>query len=206
MKGDRDAILNRIRAATHRRPPGPNRAPATTPRPSISGDLVGHFSERARLLASDVVGPLAASDAPRAVAGYLRERQLPLRAVCWPELGTLDWKSAGVEVAPRAAGGDDPVGITGAFCAIAETGTLMLLSGPETPATVSLLPETHVALLPTSGIVAHMEDAWSLLRNQRGALPRTVNFVSGPSRTADIEQTVTLGAHGPYRVLIVLLN
>jgi L-lactate dehydrogenase complex protein LldG len=51
-----------------------------------------------------------------------------------------------------------------------------------------------------------MEDAWALLKREHGALPRAVNFVSGPSRTADIEQTVTLGAHGPYRVLIILLN
>jgi len=80
----------------------------------------------------------------------------------------------------------------------------MLLSGPDTPASVSLLPETHVALLPVKRIVARMEDAWALARREHALLPRAVNFVSGPSRTADIEQTVTLGAHGPYRVLIVL--
>ena len=91
------------------------------------------------------------------------------------------------------------------FCGIAETGTLMLLSGPQTPPTVSLLPETHIALLPVARIVAHMEDGWDLLRAELGNMPRAVNFVSGPSRTADIEQTVTLGAHGPYRVHIVLL-
>jgi L-lactate dehydrogenase complex protein LldG len=69
---------------------------------------------------------------------------------------------------------------------------------------VSLLPETHVAVVPVARIVAHMEDGWDLLRTEEGQLPRAVNFVSGPSRTADIEQTVVLGAHGPYRVHIVL--
>lgn len=206
MRDDRDGVLARIRAATGSRTVSPERARATTPLPAINGDLIRHFSERAKLLASDVVGPVVETDAPHAVADYLRARQLPLRAVCWPALSKQDWKLAGIETEPRAARGDDLVGITGAFCAIAETGTLMLSSGADTPATVSLLPETHVALLPTSRIVAHMEDAWALLRREHDKLPRAVNFVSGPSRTADIEQTVTLGAHGPYRVLIVLIG
>jgi L-lactate dehydrogenase complex protein LldG len=81
-----------------------------------------------------------------------------------------------------------------------------LCSGVETPATVSLLPETHVAVVPVARIVAHMEDGWDLARAELGELPRAVNFVSGPSRTADIEQTVVLGAHGPYRVHIVLVG
>ncbi|MBA3903867.1 MAG: hypothetical protein C0522_09380, partial [Rhodocyclaceae bacterium] len=106
----------------------------------------------------------------------------------------------------RPATGDDLVGVTGAFCAIADTGTLMLLSGPDTPAATSLLPETHIAILPVSRVVPFMEDGWRLLREEKGSLPRAVNFVSGPSRTADIEQTVTLGAHGPYRVHIILVG
>ena len=81
----------------------------------------------------------------------------------------------------------------------------MLLSGHDTPAATSLLPETHIAVVARERIVATMEDAWALLRQEQGALPRAVNFISGPSRTADIEQTVTLGAHGPARVLIVLI-
>ena len=133
---------------------------------------------------------------PEAVARYLRAASLPLAAVCWAEFAALDWRSAGMEAEARAAREGDLVGITGAFCAIAETGTLMTLSGRDTPATVSLLPETHVA---------GMEEAWQLLRDERGNPPRAVNFISGPSRTADIEQTVTVGAHGPYRVHIVML-
>lgn len=82
----------------------------------------------------------------------------------------------------------------------------MLLSGTRTPATVSLLPETHVAVVERTCMVATMEDAWDRLRSVHGTLPRAVNFISGPSRTADIEQTVTLGAHGPYRVLIVIVG
>ena len=98
----------------------------------------------------------------------------------------------------------DKTGISGCFCAIAETGTLMLLSGPQTPASVSLLPETHIAVVPVGRIVATMEDAFALLRAEQGALPRAVNFISGPSRTGDIEQTIVLGAHGPCRVHLIL--
>ena len=106
----------------------------------------------------------------------------------------------------RAARDGDLVGITTAFCAIAETGTLMMVSGPRTPAATSLLPETHIALVRADRIVRGMEEAWQLLRAELGAPPRAVTFISGPSRTADIEQTVTLGAHGAYRVHLILIN
>ncbi|HET9662883.1 MAG TPA: lactate utilization protein C, partial [Burkholderiales bacterium] len=139
------------------------------------------------------------------VGDYLRGAALPLAAVCWPEFAALDWGSAGVKVAARAARDDDLVGITGSFCAIAETGTLMLVSGSRTPSATSLLPETHVAIVRAQSIVSHMEEAWRLLRGELPEMPRAVNFVSGPSRPADIEQTVTLGAHGPYRVHIIVI-
>jgi len=81
-----------------------------------------------------------------------------------------------------------------------------MVSGPRTPATVSLLPETHIAIVAASRIFAHMEDGWDLARRELGQLPRAVNFISGPSRTADIEQTMVLGAHGPYRVHIIVVE
>jgi L-lactate dehydrogenase complex protein LldG len=176
------------------------------PIPPLAGDLVKRFGERAASLASDVAQARTITEVPDLVARYLSERQLPRQGVCWPVLAPYGWHSAGIELQARAARGDDLVGITGAFAGIAETGTLMLLSGPETPATVSLLPETHVAVLESGRIMATMEQAWDRLRVERGALPRAVNFVSGPSRTADIEQTVTLGAHGPYRVFIIIVG
>ncbi|HVL75378.1 MAG TPA: LUD domain-containing protein, partial [Noviherbaspirillum sp.] len=90
--------------------------------------------------------------------------------------------------------------------AVAETGTLMLLSGPRTWPSASLLPETHVAIVERSRIVAAMEDAFALARAEHGELPRAVNFISGPSRTGDIEQTIVLGAHGPYRVHVIIVD
>ena len=142
---------------------------------------------------------------PGGIAGTVNAPSLPLTAVCWLEFEGLSWQAAGMEIAARPARDSDLVGITGAFCAIAETGTLMTVTGPRTPATVSLLPETHIAIVPASRIVRGMEEAWQLVRDEIGQPPRATSFISGPSRTADIEQTVTLGAHGPYRVHIVIV-
>ncbi len=176
-----------------------------SPRPRLDWEAVARFRERALGLSSTVddVGTLA--EAPASAARYLKANSLPLTAVCWAEFAALDWRAAGIEVAVREACDSDLVGITGAFCAIAETGTLMTVTSPQTPATVSLLPETHIAVVSASRIVRGMEEAWQLARVELGQLPRAVSFISGPSRTADIEQTVTLGAHGPYRVHIVLI-
>lgn len=176
------------------------------PAPTLGRDLVPQFRERATQLASEVARVGAISDVPIAVARFLESNKLSRRAVCWPELAALPWRAQHLEVEARGARGDDRVGITGAFAGIAETGTLMLLSGAATPATVSLLPETHIAVVLAGHIVATVEDAWVRLRAERDAIPRAVNLVSGPSRTADVEQTVTLGAHGPCRVLIVLVG
>jgi len=229
------------------------RAQTVSARPRMDWEPVARFRERALGLASTVEEVGAHVDVPAAVARYLDGHSLPRAAVMWPEFEGLDWRAAGLEIAVREARDDDLVGITGAFCAVAETGTLMMLSGRDTPATVSLLPETHIAVVKSSRIVRGMEEAWQLLRAEmeqaasggagapfRGcdpgaddsateatrcvagpdrivvsresvgsdaavAMPRGAVFISGPSRTADIEQTVTLGAHGPYRVHIVLV-
>jgi L-lactate dehydrogenase complex protein LldG len=179
---------------------------AAGPRPQAEWNLIARFRERVLSLASSVDQVASVSEVPQAAARYLRENNLPLQAVCWPELTQLDWTAQGMIVTAQPANESDLVGITGAFCAIAETGTLLLLSGKNTPPATSLLTETHIAVVRSTRIVKGMEDAWSLLRKEYPVMPRAVNFVSGPSRTADIEQTVTLGAHGPYRVHIIIIN
>ena len=212
----RDNILARIRAAQGKQPvPGDGErgqvrahlaAHAQSPRPRAADDLLACFRARALALSSTFDEAARLADVPQAVASYLRRNNLPLEAVCWPEHLELGWGTAGLSVAARAARDGDLVGITGTFCAIAETGTLLMVSAARAFATTSLLPETHIALVRAHRIVRGMEEAWQLLRAEIGAPPRAVNFISGPSRTADIEQTVTLGAHGPYRVHIVLLG
>lgn len=177
------------------------------PRPALDADaaaLLARFREKSLAQSTTLDAVAGLAEVPAAVARYLAGLGIPPRAVCWATLAGLDWRGAGIEAADRGAVDADLVGITGCHAAVAETGTLMLLSGADTPATVSLLPETHIAVVPASRIVAGMEEAWQLVRDERGQLPRAVNFISGPSRTGDIEQTIVLGAHGPYRVHVVI--
>jgi len=181
------------------------RARAQNTRPRLAGDLTQRFSQRALAMSSTLDRVTRLAQVPAAVARYLTANDLPVKGVCWACHATLDWAAAGLHVEARAAGHDDLLGITGTFCAIAETGTLMLLSGTQTAATTSLLPETHIAIIPASRIVAGMEDGFALLRAEHGELPHAVNFVSGPSRTGDIELTMVIGAHGPYRVHLLIV-
>ena len=178
------------------------------PKPFVDSNpqaLLERFRRKSEQQSSTVDVVARESDVPAAIARYLAGMNLPQSAVAWPSLAALDWAAAGLAVAGRGARGADLVGITGCFCAVAETGTLMLCSSADTPAAVSLLPETHIAIVPASRILPCMEDAWALARKELGSLPRAVNFISGPSRTGDIEQTIVLGAHGPYRVHLVIV-
>lgn len=175
------------------------------PTPDKAADPVLRFCSMAEASQSTTETVSREADLPGVIAKYLESLKLPRSGCVWPALAHVDWASAGLEFSPRGANDLDAVGVTGAFAALAETGTLMLVSGAQTPATVSLLPETHIAIVPSSRIVSHMEDAWDLARRELGRLPRAVNFISGPSRTADIEQQMVLGAHGPYRVHIIIL-
>ena len=216
----RERILSRVRAAQGR----PEQAKAREeelnfnyvsqkvvgPQPDLGDDLLGRFIAQSERLQSTVARVGALSDVPAAVADYLRDRGLGTRAIVWKSFAGLDWSAAGLLVEARAPVRDDPepdlVGVTGCFAAVAETGTLALLSGPDTPASMALLPETHIAVVPCLRIVRHMEDVFALLRHERGEPPRALNFISGPSRTGDIEQTIVLGAHGPYRVHLILVE
>jgi L-lactate dehydrogenase complex protein LldG len=212
----RRRILDRIRSAQGRGgppTPGERRAlddwiarRAVGPQPTVDADRVAHFEAQAARMSSTTERVAWLADVPAAVARYLDAHGLPKRAVCWNTLGDLDWAGAGLSVEARRPQGDDLVGISGAFVAIAETGTLMMLSGPDTPASMHLLPETHVAVVAADRVVAHYEDGFALARTERGSLPRATNLVSGPSRTGDIEQTIVLGAHGPYRVHVVIVG
>ena len=212
----RRAIFGRIRKA-HKRPdqPTPSERDAAAsymqrhpqgPRPQVGYDLVHHFKVQA-LRMSDTVDEVAVlADVPAAAGSYLDGIGVPKAAIAWHTLDGLPWESGDMRVEFRPPRNEDLVGITGAFCAIAETGTLMLLSGSDTCASASLLPETHIAIVSASRIVAGMEDAFALARAELGELPRAVNFISGPSRTGDIEQTIVLGAHGPYRVHVIVVR
>jgi L-lactate dehydrogenase complex protein LldG len=212
----RKAIFARIRNAQNR-PAEPTQAELDAvqdylgrhsqgPRPALGADLPAHFRQQALRMSDTIDEADGFAQVPAAVARYLDQTGLGRRAIAWNTLDGLAWREAGVEVEFRPPRDADLVGITGAFCAVAETGTLMLLSGPDTWSSASLLPETHIAIVPASRIVGAMEDAFALMRTEYGDPPRAVNFISGPSRTGDIEQTIVLGAHGPYRVHVILVR
>jgi L-lactate dehydrogenase complex protein LldG len=218
----RDAILGRVRKALGRDAADPRAradaeayigAHAMGPRPSLPADLVARFIERATDMASTVERIAAESDIPVAVARYLEALQLPPEladqktdtGVCWPEFGALDWPGAGLEIESRPTVGHDRLGISGSFCAIAETGTLVMATGPDAPTATAMLPDTYVAVVRESRIVTGMEEAFALIRAEHGLTPRGVHLISGPSRTGDIEQTIVLGAHGPFRMHVLLV-
>ena len=219
----RDAVLGKVRAALGKTG---DRAQATAearaylaghaqgPRPAMPADLVDRFLRRATDMESTVERIATLAQLPKAVARYVDAldldpslaEQKSHRGVCWPEFGGLDWSDAGLAIEARPTQGKDRLGITGAFCAVAETGTLVITSGAATPTASMLLPDTHVAVVRPERIVAGMEEAFALIRAELGAMPRAVNFVSGPSRTGDIEQTIVVGAHGPFRVHIIVVG
>jgi len=151
---------------------------------------------------------------PAAIARYIDALVLPTpiatqkshQGVCWPEFADLDWKGAGLDIEARPTLGDDRLGITGTYCAIAETGTLVVLTGADTPTATTLLPDTHIAVLRADRVVSGMEEVFALIRKERGQTPRAINLISGPSRTGDVEQTIVLGAHGPFRVHILVVG
>ena len=140
---------------------------------------------------------------------YLAGHNLPGRVKIAPNplLKNVNWsKYPTLSVAEGPAEDVDQAGLSVAVSGVAESGTLVLHSGPESPTTLNFLPDHHIVLLPQSQITGSYEDAWAALRNGSKDMPRTVNWVTGPSRSADIEQTLLLGAHGPRRLHILILN
>lgn len=154
------------------------------------------------------------ADVPGAVADYLKQQNLPARVRMAPDkrLDAIPWSSRPLlQIARGKPDPGDEVGLSGAFAGIAETGTLMLPGGPATPTTLNIVPETSIVVLRASRIVGPYEDAWDLLRQERTEpdgrfMPRNVMLVTGPSRSADIESTLELGAHGPRRLHVVIID
>ena len=191
------------RLTAHRRNLVPARAAALD-----HAGQVGLFISEAQAVDATVARVANAGDVPGAVADFLASQNLPAQLVMTPDpkLDAIPWDARPMLELRRGRAEDgDAAGITGAFAAIAETGTLMLISGAETPTRNNFLPDTHIVVLRASEVVACYEDGWDRLRAV-GAMPRTVNFITGPSRTGDIEQRLVLGAHGPRRLHIVLID
>lgn len=171
-------------------------------------------SEASRVNASiDRVSDM--SDVPECVSEYLRQHQLPatVKIAPHPALKNLSWENKTSLMVDSGRGeGDDGVSVSVAFGGVAETGTLVMTSGADTPTSLNFLPLDHIVVVNVDDIAGDYEAVWERIRQQRnrdgksGTLPRTVNWITGPSRTADIEQTLLLGAHGPQRLHIIVVD
>jgi L-lactate dehydrogenase complex protein LldG len=169
-------------------------------------ETLGQFEARSLALACTLVHVSTRADIPHAVAGYLASIGAQERLKGWSEFTDLPWRDAGLRFDVTPVTGDDEVGLTGCHAAVAETGALMLLSGATTPMATSLVPPTHIAVVRHDQVVRTLEGAWRTLRQLHATPPRSVNFIAGPSRTGDVEQTTTIGVHGPRRVHLILID
>ena len=193
----------REHVAAHRRNLVPARAAALADPRRV--DLFVGMAEEVQATVARVISPAAV---PEEVARYLAAENLPADLVRAPDpsLDDILWDARPLlRIRRGRAEAGDTVSLTPCFAAIAETGTLMLISGAETPTTLNFLPDTHIVLVYADQVVATYEDGWDRLRTN-GRMPRAVNFITGPSRTGDIEQRIELGAHGPRRLHIVLVD
>ncbi len=218
----REAVLLAIRRGLRRGPLPPDQAMALRAR--LDGHPRHVIPARSRLDRDGQVALFAANverefgtvirvdDAaavPAAVADWLAAQNLPSAAAIapHPELRAIPWADRPLlRLREGRAEASDQVAIQHGFAGIAETGTLMLPSAPERPTTLNLLAEAAVVILRAARVVGAYEEAWDLLRAELGAMPRNVMLVTGPSRSADIEQALELGAHGPRRLCVVLVG
>ncbi len=169
-------------------------------------DLVATFKDRAGELGVSISHVVSAAEIGDAVADYLRSRNLPQVVRTSPELADVAWPSS-LTVSSGGTDGDDPVGVALARAGVAETGTVVMASGAASPTKLNYLPESHIVVLAAANIVASYEQGLDIARGDTGDLPpRTINWISGPSRTADIEQTILVGVHGPKRIHVVIVD
>ena len=151
-----------------------------------------------------------ASHVPAAVAALLRKHNLPMqiRRGDDPRLAALPWgNERTLEVSTGPSDGHQLASVSHAFAGVAETGTLIMASGPDNPTTLNFLPDTHIVVVDAKDIAGDYEAVWARVREQFGtdSLPRAINMITGPSRSADIAQILILGAHGPRRLHVLVI-
>jgi L-lactate dehydrogenase complex protein LldG len=187
--------------------PPPQSSHPRGPQPAWTEAPLQRFVAKLEAVAGTLVRVGSRDTIPAAVTGYLETHELPAQLVAAPHplLESLPWPTT-LTLERRAAQAQDIVALSAAFCAVAETGSLALLSGPHTPTTLNFLPDHYLCVVQASRVVSHLEDVWDLLRREHGGMPRALNLITGPSRTADVEQIIQLGAHGPRRLHVILIE
>ena len=215
MSAARERVLGAVRSSLRRAGPLPESVragldrrladPMPNLKPALSEDPVSLFVRKANAVHTRTSMVPTLAGVSEAVVRHIEDNGLGDAIVVAPELEGVQWSNR-LAVERRAARGSDQLSVTGAFAGIAETGSVMLLSGPESPTTLNFLPEDHIVILRESRIVPHPEDAWALLREERSSMPRTVNLICGPSKTGDVELVILEGAHGPRRFHVVVVQ
>jgi L-lactate dehydrogenase complex protein LldG len=212
MSGAREQILARLRQTLDR---GQPRSVAVEqrlrerrcgPQPAWTEDLSERFCAKLQAAAGSVARVADGPQLVAAVTDYLQAQGLPPELLLAPDprLDALSWPSD--LTVRRGPAEGERVGLSWALAGIAETGSLLLASGPHTPTALNFLVDDFLCILPTDRLVPYLEDAWQLVRAELGVFPRALNLITGPSRTADVEQTIQLGAHGPRRLHLLLLE
>ena len=220
----RQAVLDKARRSMGVQPDNANRLQAVRNRLAMHpdglvpargqlerGDRITLFQTMAEAVSATVARVPSYDDIPREIASYLRETNLPqrLRHGDDPRLADLDWSSQRtMEVTRGIAENATEVGLSHAFGGVAESGTLVLTSGQDNPTTLNFLPENHIVVLQGDHVAGDYETVLERIRERygNGEMPRTVNMITGPSRSGDIEQKLLLGAHGPRRLHIIIVE
>ena len=150
------------------------------------------------------------SAAVKAVAHYLYQHYRSHRLVAGndPRLAAMPWRDAGVLPRFGSVEPGEPVALSFARLGIAETGTIVTWTGKANPAANNLLPEHHIVLVDSADLVPCMEQAWEKINQDmdKTGRPRGINFIAGPSSTADIEGQLVYGAHGPRSWHVILMG
>ena len=169
------------------------------------------FCEKAEAVQSTVHRVKSYKDVAAAIGDYLRQRNLPqaIRLGEDDRFDAVDWsKSPNLTREIGPSDGNDPVGVSHAQGGVAETGTLLMTSGAANPTTLNFLPENHIIVIDSKDIEGDYETALDRIRREygKGRMPRTVNMITGPSRSGDIEQKILLGAHGPRSLHVIIVD
>ena len=169
--------------------------------PAIGENTLDILIEKMESVLMSVVRLQTRDDVVKAVDWYCESNSLDGAVTVAPALADLPWSD---NISTGAASGEEAISVTPCLAAVAETGSVVMASSGDTPATLNFLPETHILVLHENQVVRHVDEVFSKLR-ALDTLPRALNFVTGPSRTADIEQTIEIGAHGPRRMHVLLI-
>ncbi len=209
----RDSILHKVRTAIGR---SVGQAPAPVPevyfhQPTMTMDeRIARFKGALEVLAGRVTVVASGSAARDMLASLIDGKtSVASNTPFLRECGIADLPGVRSGIVDRAELRDvcatAEFGITGADYALADTGTLVMIASAENPRLVSLLPPVHIAVMPCSRLLTSLDELLTTLPDP-ARLTSSMVLITGPSRTADIEQILVRGVHGPREIHVVLVD